>query len=179
MYKGVIGTDAHPSPSLSERDEKLMRKWRTEASAAALSFESRWTMLALRRVDADLAQRLGEQRNLFDQACITGTADEIETQGAAMCRGYAAAVRALEASGAADDAYLLGRCPRTATVVAIGEQKAAVERVRELHGEDVVWITPDEVATLFASAEGFKMVAAVKQMFPGAEIIDRHAMAGS
>ena len=161
------------------RDEQTMRHWFAQVATAATAFESRWTMLALRRVDADLAQRLGEQRNLFDHACITGTADEIETQGAAMCRGYAAACRALEAAGAADDAYLLGRCSRTAMVVAIGEQKAAVERVRELHGADVVWITPDEVATLFASAEGLKMVAAVKQMFPGAEIIDRHATAGS
>jgi hypothetical protein len=163
---------------MSARDEAVMLHWRACVSAAAGVFESRWTLLALRRVDDGLATRLLEQRSLFDTACVTGTADDIELHGPAMCRGYAAAVRALEQAGAADDAYVLGRCPRTGTVVAIGEQRAAVARVRELHGEAVVWITPDEVATLFASAEGFKMVGAVKRLWPGAELIDRHACEG-
>lgn len=160
-------------------DEKAMRSWRAEVSGAAAGLESRWTGLALRRVDAGLAQRLGEQRALFDLACITGSAEEIETHGGAMCRGYAAACRALEAAGAADDAYLLGRCPTTGTLVAIGEQRAAVQRVRELHGEEVVWITPDEVASLFASVESFKAIGAVKRVFPGAELVQRYATAGS
>lgn len=57
-----------------------------------------------------------------------------------MCRGYQAAVRALEQARAPDDAYQLGRCPRTGTVVVIGDQKAAIARVRKLHGDDVIWI---------------------------------------
>ena len=99
--------------------------------------------------------------------------------GRGLAKGYAVAVATLEGAGAEDDAYQLGRCPTTGTVVAIGEQRAAVERVREIHGEAVVWITPDEVATLFASVEGFKAVAAVKKRFPGAEIIDRHLHEGT
>jgi hypothetical protein len=44
--------------------------------------------------------------------------------------------------------------------------------VRELHGESVSWITPDEVAALLANVEAFKPVAAIKRLFPGAEILD-------
>lgn len=161
------------------RDEAAMRSWRAAVSEAAAGFESRWTELALARVDAGLLTRLREQRSLFDRACITGTAEEIETHGAAMCRGYAAAVRALEQAGAADDAYLLGVCSETGVKVAVGQQRAAVDRVRQLHGQDVVWITPDEVATLFASVEAFKAIGAVKRAFPGAELVRRYATAGS
>lgn len=152
----------------------VVRHWLAEVSAAALPFESRWTWLTLRRVDDDLGRRLFEQRGLFDQACVTGTAKEVETHGAAMCRGYAAAVRALEQAGAEDDAYMLGQCPRTGFKIAVGQQKASVDRVREVHGNSVCWISPDEVASLLSGMESFKFVAAVKNRFPGAEVIDRY-----
>jgi len=57
---------------------------------AALAFESRWTLAALNRVDADIYARLREQRALFDEAMGAGDADEIELHGAAMVRGYRA-----------------------------------------------------------------------------------------
>ena len=144
-------------------------------SSAACAFESRWTLAALRRVDGDLARRLFEQRGLFDQACVTGTAEEVDLQGAALCRGYAAAVQTLSQAQAPDDAYMLGADPVSGLKVAIGDQKAAAARVREIHGERVVWVTPDECASLLASVEAFKFVGAVKQFFPGAEIVDRYA----
>lgn len=156
-----------------QRDDAAARRWLGEVSNAALAFEQRWTMAALKRVSPDLSRRLFEQRGLFDQSLITGTADEIETQGSAMCRGYVAAVRALE--GEPDDAYVIGKCPRTGFTVAIGQQKAAADRVREVHGERVVWVTPDEVASLLNSVEAFKPIAAIKRLFPGAEIVDRYA----
>lgn len=156
-----------------------VRNWHAEVSRAALPFESRWTFLALRRVDSGLALRLHEQRGLFDQACITGTANEIETHGAAMCRGYVAAVRRLSDADEPDDAYMLGADPVSGLKIAVGTQKAAVERVRAIHGQDVIWITPDEVAVLMASVEGLKAVGAVKQFFPGAEIIRRYEEAGT
>lgn len=157
-----------------ERDAAAARKWMAEVSTAALAFESRWTMLALKRVDPDIARRLHEQRGLLDQALIMGDADQIEEQGSAMCRGYVAAVRALEAAGAPDDAYMLGADAQSGMRVAIGEQRAAAQRVREIHGEGVIWITPDEVAKLMGSVEAFKFVGAVKKFFPGAEVIDRY-----
>jgi hypothetical protein len=164
---------------VSGRVDAEVAHWRGEVSRAAAGFESRWTDLALRRISPSVAQALLEQRGLFDQACVIGGPDEVETHGAAMCRGLAVAVKAMEASGVEDDAYQLGSDPVSGCRVAIGQQRAAVDRVRQVHGQDVIWITPDEVATLMASVEAFKFVGAVKQLFPGAEIIKRYADAGT
>jgi hypothetical protein len=153
-------------------ENSILRKAATAVAEAAVTFESRWTLAALKRVDADLHRRLLEQRDLYDAAMVTGSYDEIETQGAAMARGYYAVARAMEAASEADDAYMIGRDPRSGFTVAIGEQKAAADRVRQLHGATVVWTTPDEVAAIFANIEAFKPIAAIKRMFPGAEIVD-------
>jgi hypothetical protein len=107
---------------------------------------------------------------------VTGSAEEIEGHGAAMCRGYRKAVQVLERAGTLDDAYLLGQDPRSGFRVAIGEQKAAAGRVREL--ATVVWITPDEVATILANLEAFRPITAIKRLFPGAEILDVRAIEG-
>jgi hypothetical protein len=154
------------------REDAAIRKWLAAVAGAALSFEARWTWAALYRVAPDIHRRLTEQRRLFDQAAGAGTPEAIELHGGGMCRGYVAAVQALEAAQASDDAYLLGQDPRTGLRVAIGEHKAAAERVRELHGKAVVWITPDEVAAVLANLESFKPIAKIKQLFPGAEILD-------
>ena len=103
---------------------------------------------------------------------MTGTGEEVDTHGAALCRGYSAAVRALEAANEPDDAYMLGQDPRSGFTVAVGQQKTAAERVSELHGKSVVWITPDEVAAVLAQLEDLKALSTIKRMFPGAEIID-------
>lgn len=158
---------------------EALRHWHVEIGRAAAPFESRWTMLALRRLEPDLASRLHEQRSLFDEACIKGDSGDIEEQGAAMCRGYLAAVRVLEAAAEPDDAYMLGSDPDSGLKIAVGMQKAALARVRELHGQDVIWITPDEVACLMRSVETFKTLAAVKQVFPTAELIRRYEEAGT
>src|SRR4051794_3787174 len=94
-------------------DEQVVRYWSREASAAAAMFERRWTWMALRRVDPNLAARLSKQRDLFDQAAVTGTGEEVDVHGAALCRGYAIATQALEAAQEPDDAYILGRDPRS------------------------------------------------------------------
>lgn len=155
-----------------DAEQQAARRWLAETSKAASMIERRWTKAALKRVDPDLAQRLKEQRDLFDKALVTGSAEEIEAHGGAMCRGYAVALKTLEASGEPDDSYMLGSDPRTGYRVAIGHMKAAADRVAEVHGQSVVWISPDEVAALMAGMEGFKQLAAVKQLFPGAEVID-------
>jgi hypothetical protein len=144
------------------REDAAIRKWLAAVAGAALSFEARWTWAALYRVAPDIHRRLTEQRRLFDQAAGAGTPEAIELHGGGMCRGYVAAVQALEAAQASG----------TGLRVAIGEHKAAAERVRELHGKAVVWITPDEVAAVLANLESFKPIAKIKQLFPGAEILD-------
>lgn len=161
------------------KSDAAVRHWRGEVSKAAACFEARWTDLSLRRVDSGLAQRLFEQRGLFDEACVIGAVDDIETQGAAMCRGYAAAVKAMEQAGEGDDAYMLGSDPTTGLKVAVGLSKASVGRVTELHGQDVVWVTPDEVAALMSSVEAFRFAHAVKQRWPAAEMVRRYVEAGS
>ena len=140
-----------------------------QVGEAAKSFESRWTLAALKRVDADLHRRFDEQQGLYHQALITGSDHEVEEQAAAMCRGWAAVTRAMEAAGAEDDAYLLGFHGATRTRIAIGEQKHAIARVRELHGDMVIWITPDEAAALVG---GMELLKAAKGVFPDAEVID-------
>ena len=155
-----------------EREDRAMRTWMGVVSDAAIAFENRWTWAALQRVDREIHRRLSEQRSLFDRAMVTGTAEEIETHGAAMVRGYAVAVQMLEAAGMADDAYLLGQDVRTGFRVAIGERKATAARVRKLHGNAVVWITPDEVAAVLANLERFKPIADLKRLFPGAEMLE-------
>jgi hypothetical protein len=157
------------------REQAAIRKWQGAVAEAVFPFESRWTLAALKRVDAGIYQRLVEQRSLFDCALVTGTAEEIEIHGAALCRGYAVAIQILERVAEPDDAYLLGQDMHTGFRVAIGQQKAAAQRVRELHGNAVIWITPDEVAAVIANVEAFKPIAAIKRLFPGAEMLDVHS----
>jgi hypothetical protein len=157
-----------------QREHAAIRKWQTAVAEAALPFEARWTQAALNRVDPDLCRRLRDQQALFDQALVTGAAEDIELHGAALCRGYAIVIQVLERATEPDDAYMLGQDMRTGFRVAIGQQKAAAQRVREVRGDKVVWITPDEVATIVANLEGFKPITLIKQFFPGAEILDLH-----
>ena len=153
-------------------DEQVLRYWIGEVSSTAALLERRWTRAALKRVDPDIAKRLEEQRDLFDRAAVTGTVDEIERHGAALCRGYAVALKTLENAQEPDDAYLLGQDPRSGFRVAIGHQKPAAERVQEAHGRAVVWISPDEVAAILSGLEAFKALSTIKRMFPGAEVTD-------
>jgi hypothetical protein len=157
---------------------ELRKRWVKDVNEAAAQFEARWTVIGLRRHDHELAVRLHEQREIFAEACATGEPNEVQVQGAALVRGYAAAVKAMEEADIPDDSYLLGVCPTTGFKVAIGIQKASQPRVVELHGQDVVWISPDEVATLMASSEAFMTVAAIKRKFPGAEVVERYAGEG-
>jgi hypothetical protein len=153
-------------------DEQVLRYWIGEVSNAAALLERRWTRAALKRVDPDVAKRLEEQRDLFDRAAVTGTVEEIERHGAALCRGYAVAVKTLENAQEPDGAYLLGQDPRSGFTVAIGNQKPAAERVQEVHGRAAVWISPDEVAAILSGLGAFKTLTTIKRMFPGAEVID-------
>lgn len=154
-----------------QREQVAIRRWQGAVAEAALPFESRWTLAALKRVDAGIHRRLFDQRGLFDQVLITGTPEEIELHGAALCRGYAVAIQTLERVAEPDDAYMLGQDSRTGFRIAIGQQKAA-KRVRELHGNAVTLMAPDEVATIIANIEAFKPITAIKRLFPGAEVLD-------
>lgn len=170
-----------PSPGrvVSGREGAVIRHWLDAVSQSALPFERRWTQAALHRVDPTLAGRLHEQRNLFAEACVTGLVADIELHGAATVRGWAAATSCLEKAAEPDDAYMLGVDSESGLRIAIGSQVAAADRVREVLGEQVVWVTPDECAKLLAGVEAFKFVGAVRKFFPSAELIDRHLDTGT
>jgi len=141
-------------------------------SAAAAPFESRWTLRALRGVDRELHDRLVEQQGLYHEALITAHLRDLEEHAAAMVRGWRVVVARMEQAQVDDDAYLIGRCPRTGTTVAIGSARQASARVREIHGDRVIWMTPDEVAVMMGGLQGIRTVEAVKGFWPTAEIIE-------
>lgn len=155
----------------SPADTRTVTFWMRTVSEAALSFEGRWTMKTLRRINPGLHEAMSEQLALWGEACVCGTVKDVAEHGGATVRGYQALTKAMLASGEADDAYVVGFDARTGLYVAIGEQKACGARVREVHGERAIFLSPDEVAGLVASVNGLAML---KQIFPGAEIIDRH-----
>jgi hypothetical protein len=157
-----------------QREHAAICKWQMAVAEAVLPFEMRWTLAALKRIDAEIYRRLQDQRSLFDHALVAGTAEDIQLHGAALCRGWAKAIQVLEAAAEPDDAYMLGQDMRSGFRVAIGRQKAVAQWVRELHGKTVVWITPDEVATIVANLEALKPIVAIKRLFPGAEMLDVH-----
>ena len=152
---------------ITSRIDNALRVWPPRVTAAALAFEARWTRNALRRVAPALADRFDLQTRLYREAVEDGTAEQIETHGGGMCRGYAACAAALQDAAADDDAYLIGSSD--GVTVAIGEARAAVDRVKEKFGNDVVFITPDEVAELVTK---LPVVSEVKRVFAGAELVE-------
>jgi hypothetical protein len=67
-------------------------------SVAQASYLGRWSLEALRRVDAELHDRVVEQRDLAAEAFVTGEDEEFLQHGEAMCRGWLAAVECMEAA---------------------------------------------------------------------------------
>lgn len=153
-------------------DSKIIMRLLGEVAQAAALLEGRWTMGALARVDAALAQRMTEQIELYHEAQITGSMADLKTHTRGMIAGYKKCVRAMEASGFLDDAYTVGLDSSTGMRIAIGDRKASAARVHELFGSGVVWLNPDEVAKLWASIQGLRRIDAVKELWPGAEVVN-------
>ncbi len=133
----------------------------------AAMYESRWTLHALELVDSELHAALTEQVDMFHEQLVTGEDEEIIDHGEAMCRGWRAAIVAMEQSNIADDAYLVGRFGDI--TIAVGRSAKSSQRVRDVHGENVVWLTPREVAGMFFR---IREVEAVKALWPDAEIVN-------
>jgi hypothetical protein len=138
-------------------------------SEAAKPFESRWTLRALLAEDKELYHRFREQQGLWNAALVTGSEIEIADQTAAMCRGWHAIAQRMDEAGVPDNAYLIGVDEETGTQVAIGDQLATRDRVREVHGEKTIFLTPSEVATLLTSTT---VITSLKNLFPGAELLE-------
>lgn len=151
----------------SARWERKLTELTKAITGAACAYEARWTLAALHRVDPDIHARMRRQTELWLEAARRGTEDEIVTQGEALVRGYRRAVEVMSAAGESDDSYWIGRDEASGLVIAIGHQVAAADRVVALH-PDAAFFTPDELAGLLNSLDGFRAIAEMKRLFPGA-----------
>lgn len=159
-----------PSPAPAASGPTVADRMVQQECVAAAAFESRWTLRALRRVDGELCEAIEDQLSLFHEALVTASDEALIVEhGEAMCRGWSAAVRRMESAAEPDDAYLLGICVKTGLKVAISDQRAASARVREVHGERAIFMTPDEAAAMVAGLQG---IAAVKALWPNSEVIE-------
>ena len=75
-----------------------------------------------------------------------------------------------------DDAYFVGIDYKTGLHVVIGEQQASKGRVQIRDDRKVIFMTPDELATLVA---GIQIIAEAKTVFPDAEVIQLYPEYGS
>lgn len=153
---------------MSDRVERRLAALTADITAAATAYEARWTLAALHRVDPDISSRLRRQIGLWNDATRSEDFEQVDLQGAALIRGYRKAVEVMTMSGAADDAYQIGKDEASGLTLAIGHQIASAEHVGVMHGPDVVFITPDEIAGLLNSLDGFAAIAAMKRAWPGA-----------
>ena len=151
------------------RIDRLVTKWSSEITTAALTFESRWTRAALARTEPGLARRLAEALDLWRAAVDERDEDRIQEYGPMVCRGYSKCVDHMCGLGVPEDAYLFGKCPETGFIVAIGS-KASAARVSALR-PGTPHYTPDEIAMLLALPE-LSLVNRVMARFPGAEIVE-------
>ncbi|MGY3278155.1 hypothetical protein [Bradyrhizobium sp. S3.7.6] len=149
-----------------------MRQWAPRVSEAALAFEARWTRLAVRNLDAKIAEAFEGALTAYATAMELGTASEVNETGARLCRAYGVISAKLAAAGVPDDAYMVGADPKTGKRIIIASSKAAGERARAQAGKRfAAWFSPDEIATMIAHDEAKQKIAAVKDAFPGAEIL--------
>lgn len=160
------------------RTDHMVQKWWTAVSEAARTFEARWSMLSLQRINPDLASALQAERDAFDQATLVGSSEDIESLGASVCRGFATALHAMELAGAADTAYLLGADPVTGFRLAIGMSKGSALRVLERCGPEYRFYTPDELAAIpgariVGGDRQVDFITSVKKLFPAAELTRR------
>lgn len=153
-------------------DSKIIMRLLGEVAQAAALLEGRWTMGALARVDAELAQRMAGQLADYHEAQITGSMADLKTHVRGTVAGYKKCARVMEASGFLDDAYTIGLDTSTGMRIAIGDRKASAARVAELYGGNITWLTPDEVARLWSSIAGLRRIDAIKELWPGAEVVN-------
>jgi len=168
-----------------KRADRVVEKMWQRVNDVKAKFEGRWMMLSLNRVDPVLYQNLYEQICIFDDISITGSPEDIEEHGEATIRGFEIAIKTMEKSEIVDDSYMMGCCPMTGFKIAIGSAKGSTKRVREVYGQDVVFISPDELATIVATkgeceSKVIAFIHETKKLFPGAELIaSRYSEEGS
>jgi hypothetical protein len=153
--------------------ERRLAELTKRITDAATAFEKRWTLAALRRVNPDIAGRLGKQIDLWHAAVKLNDVGAIEKQGEAMVRGYRKAAEVLTDAQEPDDAYLVGQ-GSTGLRLVIGHSPAQADAE-----PGAIFFTPDELAELLPTfgGEAFQALLKIKRAFPGALALadaDRH-----
>jgi hypothetical protein len=146
-----------------------MRTWAPRVAEAALPFEKRWTRRAVRNYDPSLATAFQGALNDYEHAMDYGTASEVNRTGERLVRAYNVISARMGSANVPEDAYMVGRDPKTKTEIVIAETPAAAEHARQKH-QFAIFFSPDEIASMVALDERAKKIAAVKVAFPGAEI---------
>lgn len=155
------------APITASIRESVSNRILAKVSSQAALFEARWTMNTLLRESPDLHEALEDQQGMFHESLVTGDDRQIVMHGEATCRGWQAAIIAMEKSGIADDAYHVGVFGHTTVV--IGRSKTPPQHLIEQYGEDLVYLNPREVAAIWVKIE---QVAEVKRLWPDAEVMD-------
>ena len=163
MTKSDRAVAAHIATSVRER---MLKK----TSELAATYEARWTMNALLREAPDLHEALEDQIGMFHDSLSQSDDAEIIEQGEATCRGWLAAIDKMEKSGIADDALHIGQFGDL--VVAIGRQQKCPEWLREKYGDELAYLTPREVASIYFA---YREAQHVKREWPDAEIVEVRA----
>jgi hypothetical protein len=152
---------------LGENMSRRVSEVLSDAAEAARQFEQRWTMATLKAADPDLHEAVRDQMELLREAEAIGIAENIRMHGEAMCRGWRAAVDAMQGSGVAEDAVLIGEFGEI--VVAIGRHQMAPQYLIERYGDRLAYLRPREVAAMYMH---YRQAQSVKAIWPDAEIIE-------
>lgn len=152
----------------AQRDEvsRIHEEHRNVETVRA-AFDARWTMSALERVDAPLAEKLRTQVSKFHRSLVVSDLDEVEKHGAATVRGYRRAIDVMEAAEVEDDAYLVGQDSQSGLRVVVARSNATLTHDPKRFGENAFVVQVDELARLFASTPNFAVLAAAAKSFPG------------
>lgn len=162
---GMPKMGVEPGSRAARRADEL----RSRITTAALTFEGRWTMTALRRAEPGLALRLDQAWELWRSAIESGLEEEILRCGEVLCRGYGKCTEVMAVLGQKEDAYLFGRDPETGFTISIGG-RAAAARVAELY-PGIPHYSPDDIAVLLGKG-GLAPVNEIMAAWPGAEVVE-------
>lgn len=138
-----------------------------EATEAARQFEQRWMRETLKRLDPGLAEAVQEQAEMLRAAVELKSDHEVTVHAAAMLRGWAAATKAMQLAGIAEDGVLIGEFG--GITVAVGRQETVPSELVERYGKELAYLRPREVAAMYMH---YRQAQDVKVLWPDAEIIE-------
>ena len=153
-------------------DAALVARYCAEIAQAKATFEAHCHYADLACEEPEFAELLRKQHDLFIAACVRGSAGEIEKHGAATVRGYRKAFDMID--DGEGGYYHIGAGERAGNrfppiVITCGRMPSREEM--DAVGRGTVVFTIGEMFELAAKSPGFAEAIAVKQKFPGAQVM--------